>query len=297
MQLDGPPAPPLERLEFVGAGGLRLVGDAAGPQDGPPVLLMHGGGQTRHAWRRAVQELAGEGWRAIALDARGHGDSAWASDADYSVDSLCEDLRAVTRTLSAKPALVGASMGGNTALVAEGETPGLASALVLADVVPQLEPEGVRRIIDFMTARPEGFSSLDEAAEAVASYNHLRPRPRDPNGLAKNLRQGADGRWRWHWDPRFMTGKVTSREAWLRDIRNRMTAAAARVRVPTLLVRGAQSDIVSSAGVQALRAQMPQLETADVQEAGHMVAGDRNDPFNTALLSFLNRHAAPQKRS
>jgi pimeloyl-ACP methyl ester carboxylesterase len=297
MQLDGPPAPPLERLEFVGAGGLRLVGDAAGPQDGPPVLLMHGGGQTRHAWRRAVQELAGEGWRAIALDARGHGDSAWASDADYSVDSLCEDLRAVTRTLSAKPALVGASMGGNTALVAEGETPGLASALVLADVVPQLEPEGVRRIIDFMTARPEGFSNLDEAAEAVASYNPLRPRPRDPNGLAKNLRQGADGRWRWHWDPRFMTGKVTSREAWLRDIRNRMTAAAARVRVPTLLVRGAQSDIVSSAGVQALRAQMPQLETADVQEAGHMVAGDRNDPFNTALLSFLNRHAAPQKRS
>jgi pimeloyl-ACP methyl ester carboxylesterase len=288
---------PIERIEFQGANGLRLAADAAGPTDGLPVLLMHGGGQTRNAWGRALQDLGAQGWRAIAIDARGHGESDWASDGDYGVDRLSDDLRAVIRTLAAKPVLVGASMGGNTALMAEGETPGIARALVLVDVVPQLETEGVQRIIDFMTARPEGFASLDEAADAVAAYTPERPRPRDPQGLAKNLRQGADGRWRWHWDPRFMLTEPEQRQARIREIRDRVTAAAARVRIPALLVRGAQSDVVSAEGVEALRAQMPHLETADVQNAGHMVAGDRNDHFNAAMLGFLRRHAPPRARA
>jgi pimeloyl-ACP methyl ester carboxylesterase len=280
-------------MEFVGEGGLRLVADAAGPIDGPPVLLMHGGGQTRHAWGGAVRELGAQGWRAIALDARGHGDSGWAVDGDYSPDRLGDDLRAVVGALRAKPVLVGASMGGHVALVTEGETPGTSRALVLVDVVPQLESEGVQRIVDFMTARPDGFASLEEAADAVAAYNPTRPRPRDSQGLAKNLRRGDDGRWRWHWDPRFMMAKPAQRQARLREIRDRMAAAAARVRVPTLLVRGAQSDVVSADGVEAMRALMPHLETADVANAGHMVAGDRNDHFNLAVVDFLRRHAPP----
>jgi pimeloyl-ACP methyl ester carboxylesterase len=292
-----PPLLPVEQIEFTGANGLRLAADAAGPADGVPVLLMHGGGQTRNAWGRALQDLGAQGWRAIAIDARGHGESGWASDGDYGMDTLCADLRAIVRTLSSPPVLVGASMGGNTALVAEGETPGLARALVLVDVVPQLETEGVQRIIDFMTARPDGFASLDEAADAVAAYTPWRPRPRDPQGLAKNLRQGADGRWRWHWDPRFMLAEPVQRQARIREIRDRVTAAAACVRIPALLVRGAQSDVVSAEGVEALRAQMPHLETADVPNAGHMVAGDRNDHFNAAMSGFLRRHAAPRARS
>jgi len=283
----------VERMEFGGSGGLQLIADAAGPPGGPPVLLMHGGGQTRHAWRVALTELGAQGWRAIALDARGHGDSGWAADGDYGTDRLCDDLRAVVRALDAKPVLVGASLGGNVALVTEGETPGTARALVLVDVVPQLESEGIQRIIDFMTARPDGFADLEEAADAVAAYNPTRRRPRDPQGLAKNLRRGADGRWRWHWDPRFMALKSAQRQARVREIRERMSAAAARVRVPTLLVRGAQSDVVSAEGVEALRALMPHLETTDVQDAGHMVAGDRNDQFTLAVLNFLRRHAPP----
>jgi len=281
--------PIVERIEFQGDGGLRLVADAAGPRDAAPVVLLHGGGQTRFAWRRALEEIAEHGWRAIALDARGHGDSAWSPDGYYGVDSLCGDLHAVIATLGAKPVLVGASLGGNTAMITEGETPGTARALVLVDVAPRLESAGIQRIIDFMTARPEGFATLEEAADAVAAYNPSRPRPSSAQGLAKNLRLGEDGRWRWHWDPCFMQMDATHRVARVAELRRRMDAAVSCVRIPTLLIRGAESDVVSLEGVRALQAQIPHLETTDVGGAGHMVAGDRNDPFNAALLSFLDR--------
>ncbi|MDP2005311.1 MAG: alpha/beta hydrolase [Rubrivivax sp.] len=289
--------PTIERVEFIGLGGVPLVGDAAGPAHARPVLLLHGGGQTRHSWRRALLDLAGEGWRAIALDARGHGDSGWAPEGAYGVDALTGDLRAVIATLAGgtmlRPAAVGASMGGHTALIAEGEHNGLLHALVLVDVVPRLEDAGVQRIMAFMTARPEGFASLAEAADAVAAYNPARPRPRDSQGLAKNLRLGPDGRWRWHWDPRFIDTDAARRNARVQEIRQRMAAAAPRVQPPVLLVRGAQSDVVSAEGVESLRAQLPHLETGDVPDAGHMVAGDRNDAFNSALIDFVRRHAPP----
>lgn len=281
----------LHAVTWPGAGGMRLCADIAGPADGQPVVLMHGGGQTRHAWRRAVLALAAEGWRAIALDARGHGDSAWAADGDYGVDAMCADLRAVVATLARPPVLVGASMGGITALVAAADAPGLARAVVLVDVVPRLEFEGVRRIIDFMTARPDGYASLDEAAEAVAAYNPGRQRSPDTQGLAKNLRQGADGRWRWHWDPRFMAVGEQEQAARVHAIHARVLAAAPRVHVPTLLVRGADSDVVSAEGASALAQQIPHLETVTVPGAGHMVAGDRNDAFNAAMLGFVRRFA------
>lgn len=281
----------MQTIQLHGADGLPLRADVAGPEDGQPVVLLHGGGQTRHAWRQALLTLAAGGWRALALDARGHGESGWAADGDYGVDAMCADLRAVVTTLAQPPVLVGASMGGNTALVTAAESPGLARAVVLVDVVPQRELEGVRRIIDFMAARPDGFASLDEAADAVAAYNPIRPRPQDATGLAKNLRQGADGRWRWHWDPRFMAGGAQEQAARVRAIHERVLAAAPLVQAPTLLVRGADSDVVSAEGALALGRQIPHLEMIDVPGAGHMVAGDRNDAFNAAMLDFVRRCA------
>ena len=103
--------------------------------------------------------------------------------------------------------VVGASLGGMAALCAagRGRRRALLAAVVLVDVTPRLEPRGVVRIISFMTDRPEGFASLEEAADAVAAYREHRARPSDLAGLAKNLRRGDDGRWRWHWDPKFMS--------------------------------------------------------------------------------------------
>jgi non-heme chloroperoxidase len=152
--------------------------------------------------------------------------------------------------------------------------------------VPRLEREGVMQIVRFMLAHADGFTSLDEAAEAVAAYLPHRPRPESTAGLRKNLREGADGRLRWHWDPKLLLGeRVPDPEPAIA----RFEAACRRVRVPTLLVRGARSEMVTEAGVQDFLRLIPAAEFVDVREAGHMVAGDDNDAFNVAVKSFLAR--------
>lgn len=277
-----------ETLNYRGADNIRLVADVGGPVDGQPVVLLHGGGQTRHSWSRAFDELVSKGYRVVSLDSRGHGDSGWSEEGDYSIDALGADLRRVIATLSRPPILVGASLGGVTALVVQGETPDLASALVLVDVAPQLEFIGVSHIITFMTAHKHGFASLDEVADAVAAYNPARARPTDSAGLSKNVRQAEDGRFYWHWDPRLMEGDHRART---QQVSQRMLAAAERIRVPTLLVRGKQSDVVSVEGAEHLRRHLPHLQLVDIEGAGHMVAGDKNDAFNAAIIDFLQSQA------
>jgi len=270
-------------VEFRGKGGIRLIGDAFGDPGARPVVLLHGGGQTRHAWGGTAAALAAAGWYAVALDLRGHGDSEWAADGDYSVDTLAADLHCVARALG-RPAVVGASLGGITALLAEGEAPEpITRAIVLVDVAPRVELPGVARIVGFMTGRPEGFASLDEAADAIAAYNTHRPRPTDLSGLQKNLRQGDDGRYRWHWDPALMSDKRPGAT----QNPERQEAAARRLTVPTLLVRGRMSDLLSETGARAFLAIVPHARYADVSGAGHMVAGDRNDAFTRAVVDFL----------
>lgn len=274
------------RLSLTGHGGLPIAADSWGDTGAPPVLLLHGGGQTRHAWRATARRLAASGFHALTADLRGHGDTAWADDGDYRLEVFGHDLIAVARRLPAPPAVVGASLGGLAALVAEGElAPGTTSAVVLVDVGPRLEPEGVARIVGFMGARPDGFESLEDASEAVAEYLPHRPRPTDLGGLAKNLRLGADGRYRWHWDPAFLTG--TQRPSASTDS-ERLFRAARALRVPTLLVRGRQSDTLSEAAAAEFLAAVPHARYADVAGARHMVAGDRNDVFSNAVVTFLD---------
>jgi pimeloyl-ACP methyl ester carboxylesterase len=262
--------------------GVTLIGDrwdAAEPRGS--VVLLHGGGQTRHSWSGTGRRLAARGWNALSLDARGHGESGWAPAGGYTLDALIADLAALVATLPEPPVLVGASMGGTTSLVAQGER-GLGRALVLVDIVPLVEPAGVDRILAFMTSAPDGFGSLDEAAAAVRAYNPHRSRPPTVDGLRKNLRLRGD-RWHWHWDPAFLG--IGSR---VRDP-ERIRHAARAITVPTLLVRGEHSDVVSPAGVADLLELIPHAEYLDVSDTGHMVAGDDNDVFATALLDFLER--------
>jgi pimeloyl-ACP methyl ester carboxylesterase len=279
---------PERTVTFEGAGGVRLVAHTYGSPANPPVLLLHGGGQTRHAWAGTAQRLADTGFHAVALDLRGHGDSDWAPDADYSIDAFAADLRAVASTFDEPPAVVGASLGGGVALVAEGETTApLSSAVVLVDIAHRIEMDGAMRILGFMTGRPEGFVSLEEAADAIAEYLPHRPRPTDLSGLTKNLRQGADGRFRWHWDPALFQGHLTPASA--HDPERRVLAARG-LDVPTLLVRGRMSDLLSEEAAAEFLELVPHAEFVDVRDAGHMVAGDRNDVFTDAVAGFLIRH-------
>jgi pimeloyl-ACP methyl ester carboxylesterase len=272
-------------IDLEGHAGLRLRAEVWGGEGAPPVLLLHGGGQTRHAWRGTGRALAEDGWSAVAVDQRGHGESAWAPEGDYSFEAFAADVAALARAFAAPPVLVGASLGGIASLLAVGQGGAPARALVLVDIAPRFELAGAERIVDFMTARPEGFASLEEAADAVASYLPHRERPRDLAGLAKNLRRGDDGRWRWHWDPRFMA-RERPRLADA-DFPEQMDAAARALRLPTLLVRGRLSDLLSEEGARHFLELVPHARYADVSGAGHMVAGDRNDRFTDAVRGFL----------
>ena len=272
-------------MSFAVAPGLTLRGDAWGDPEHPPVLLLHGGGQTRHAWAGTAISLARRGWYAIAVDQRGHGDSDWADDGDYDRTTFADDVIAMARTLSRPPVLVGASLGGMSSLLAIHRHDGvLASALVMVDIATRMEVRGLERIFEFMRGAPDGFADLEEAADAVAAYNPHRPRPKDLSGLRKNLRLGDDGRWRWHWDPRFLAGKEPAEPP---RQHGDIDEAAAGLALPTLLVRGRMSDILSEEGARVFLEQVPHARFADISEAGHMVAGDRNDVFCDAVLEFL----------
>lgn len=282
-RLPGTPAP---GISWKNREGMALCGDAFGPEHGQQVLLLHGGGQARYAWRATGVQLGAAGYRAITLDARGHGDSDWSPKGDYEMDAFARDLVDVVAALgNRRPAVIGASIGGNAALLTVGEGMLDASALILVDIAPRTEPSGSARVKAFLERYADGFASLDEVAEAVAGYRPGAKSGANRASLARNVRLDADGRLYWHWDPRFIDGRdrdVATRHA-------RLAPAAHKLKLPTLLIRGASSDVVSEAGVQEFLELCPHAEYVNIANADHMVTGDVNDVFGRATLDFLGR--------
>jgi pimeloyl-ACP methyl ester carboxylesterase len=269
-------------FELPGAG-LTLTAEAAGPEDGPLVLLVHGGGQTRGSWGTALDALAERGFRAVALDQRGHGDSEWSAHAAYEPSDFGADLCQAVPALGRGPVvLVGASMGGWASMLATPVLGELVSGVVLVDVVPQLRLEGTERIVEFMRSAPDGFPNIEAAADAVAAYLPHRPKPRSTDGLKKNLRW-RDGRWHWHWDPAFLTKPED--DPFVRV--DKLEQAAVNLEIPILLIRGKLSDVVSTQGVQDFLAKVPRAEFVELSEAGHMAAGDDNDAFSDVVVRFV----------
>ncbi|HNP56717.1 MAG TPA: alpha/beta hydrolase [Gordonia sp. (in: high G+C Gram-positive bacteria)] len=269
---------------------VKLIADQYGDPADTPIVFLHGGGQTRHSWGRSARELAGDGWSTITVDLRGHGDSDWSPTGDYGLNRFADDVVKIVEYLGRPPVLVGASLGGNSSLAALGRHPDLALGLVLVDVSPFLQPGGTARIRDFMSDRAaEGFADLDEAADAVARYQPHRDRPKNHDGLRKNLRL-RNGRWYWHWDPAFLAN--ASDQAVQRDPLidpASLGAAASGLRLPTLLVRGGESDVLSIDDSARFLEVVPHAEFASVAGAHHMVAGDDNAVFEVVLGDFLRR--------
>ena len=271
--------------------GFFIAGEAWGNPSAPPVLLVHGGGQTHHSWGDTARWLAERGYYAVAYDARGHGDSSWSPTADYLAEALVADLKSVIAQVGGKPALIGASMGGITALLAEGEAAqSLASAIVLVDIAPKAEQKGIERIFAFMSANmKEGFADLEEAAEAVAKYLPHRNKPKDNSRLEKNLRL-RNGRYYWHWDPKMLQlwQSISPEQAIKQE--EKLFDAAKNLVVPTLIIRGGMSDVVSEKVIAEFMDSVPNVQSVTVAGAGHMVAGDSNHAFSHAVVSFLEEH-------
>ncbi len=277
-----------EDVSFAASDGLRLIGIAAGPLDGPGVLLAHGGGQTHWAWRKSIDALAVAGFRATAIDLRGHGGSDRSATADYHNEAFARDILAVANQLLGSVAMVGASLGGIAGMVAEGVIrPGSFTSLTLVDITPNPNRDGVARISGFMTAHvEEGFASLAEAAEAIGSYTKNREKRAPSDSLARYLRQGDDGRYRWHWDPAF----IAKFSGVYGEEQEQMMAAARNLRLPVHLIRGGASDLVTEQDAQDFLALVPHAQFTDIKGAGHMVVGDSNDDFSAAIISFLQNH-------
>jgi pimeloyl-ACP methyl ester carboxylesterase len=283
-----------ESFSTYGVDGVRIVADRLGNPRAPAVVFLHGGGQTRRSWGRAAAAVAERGWQAITVDLRGHGESDWSKDGDYRVTAFAGDVLEVMRHLPPRPVLVGASLGGFTAMLLAGElSPATVRAVVLVDIVPNMDPSGASRIHSFMNDRMRsGFDSLEEVADMIQEYNPHRPRPTDLDGLRTNLRR-RDGRWYWHWDPKFIDGTSALPPIEVIEVDRLYAAVEAILRtgVPMLLVRGQMSDLVTEERADEFIARFPQIDFVDVGGAGHMVAGDRNDIFADAIVEFLARHA------
>jgi pimeloyl-ACP methyl ester carboxylesterase len=275
VELDGAPG-----------SGVRLAADVFGTEDCPTVLLLHGGGQTRHAWHATAASLADAGWCAIAVDLRGHGQSTHPQPPAYALDDFADDVRALIAACSDRPIVIGASLGGIASLLAITEAPAAPAArLILVDVAHRFQPRGGGRIVSFMEQSPDGFATLADAADAIAAYLPHRPRPRDTAGLSHNLRE-RDGRWVWHWDPQVLT-QARTLIADPAQLSNRLTRAAARLRLPCLLVRGADSDVLSEDVAREFTDIAADADLAEVPGAGHMVAGDNNGAFTAAICAWL----------
>jgi pimeloyl-ACP methyl ester carboxylesterase len=279
--------------------GVSIAADMYGDPSKQTVLFLHGGGQTRHAWGGSAKALADLGFHTICTDHRGHGDSSWSSKGGYTLDVFAWDLLALLEQLEDAPIIVGASLGGISALRAEAlsDAP-VAKALVLVDTTPRMSAAGVSRILRWMLDGLDGFGSLEEAADAIAAYLPHRERRTDLSGLAKNLRLGDDGRYRWHWDPDMIRSwdpdHWSDSKAAQDEIQARLDAAA-KITIPILLVRGRLSDVVSEENAREFLRVVPHAEYIDLEDAAHMVAGDRNDAFTESIASFILTHFAPER--
>ncbi|WP_277188581.1 alpha/beta fold hydrolase [Caballeronia sp. BR00000012568055] len=264
---------PMHRLRS--ADGVLLAGDSWGDPKGIPVILLHGAGQTRHSWSATGRMLGEAGFFAVSFDARGHGDSGWPADANYSQVAMVRDLESIASSFGmVRPVLVGAATGGATSLLAVGEGYVDARVLILVNIAPQTEAAGVARI---QSSLRRCFGQ-DEARDRAAHSE-----------TARILRLDDKQHHRWRWDPHFV--------AWPRDMgrrRQRLCASARKLTLPTLLMRGEYSDVVSETGVAEFLRLCPHADYVTLPNVGHANAFEGNDVFCEEAVRYIVSHAESQ---
>lgn len=254
-----------------------------GSPDAPPVVLLHGGHQSCHSWDLVSLHLA-QKYRVLALDQRGHGDSEWARDVEYSNHTMSLDAEAFITTLGLqRPVLIGHSMGGRNAMLLAHRNAALLRALVIVDVGPELSDKGRQAIAGFVRENQE-FNDLEHFVESVRKYDPYRSREHIERTVKYNMLQRADGKFisKCDYNPRrlgLLHGRGLQDNLTLDDVRG--------FDLPALLVRGANSTILEADAADRFAAAMPQGRLVTVPDCGHNVHGQNTKGFIAALGPFL----------
>lgn len=270
-------------MRLPGADGVTIAADAFGDDSAPPVVLMHGGGQSRSAWRGGAQALAKAGYRAYSIDLRGHGHSDWARDGDYRFLSYAHDLAALIPAIGGRAALVGASLGGRVALLAAARFPQHVAAIALCDVAAEVDEGATQEMRAFFRSTKNGFGSLEEAAAILSALREGR-QGEPAEKLRPHLREEG-GRFYWRWDPRFADERYIGDPEEIALLQR----STAEVRTPMIMIRAEHSTVVRPEHLQRFHVHAPHAELAIAPGIGHMLTGDANDAYAPIIIDFLNR--------
>ena len=259
--------------------GLRFHLVDRGRPDGPAVLLLHGFNQTAHSWDEFAERIAADGFRAVAIDQRGHGDSDRAPGGDYSRESMADDAVRLADALGIERfAVVGMSMGAVHAVLAAVRHPARVLALVVVDWAPEVEAQGVGIIAQVARL---SWPTFDDAVESMHRFNPRRSRDNISARLSRSLGPDEQGTWRWKVDAAGLAAHPRFAES-----AESMWRAVEGVSCPTLVVRGGESDLLSAPMAERV-ASLARGRLVTVAGAGHSVPGDHPEGFYSAVSPFL----------
>ncbi|MBI2867118.1 MAG: alpha/beta hydrolase [Chloroflexi bacterium] len=267
------------REGFAQANGLRFHYLAWGAPGKPYLYLLHGGGQSAHSWDDVAPALA-QRFHVVAPDQRGHGDSDWATDGDYSHGAQAKDIIAIADALGMQRfALMGLSMGGRNALVVAVRHPERIEKLVVIDVGPEVMREGARAIKSFVAGGLEKASFEDFVRDAKA-FNPRRSEENLRQRLRHTVKQLPSGTWTWKHDIRHLA--AAGREPFEVTFKK-----LGDITLPTLIVRGGESNILSPEAAVRMEKSLPNARLVTVEGASHSVMGDNPSGFLAAVRPFL----------
>jgi esterase len=267
----------------VGARGLSFHYVEWGTATQPPLLCLHGITQTAHSWDEVAASLADD-YRVLCFDQRGHGDSDWAPDGDYTRQTQAADLDAITDALGLREfILAGMSMGGINSITFTARQPQKVRALIIVDVSPEIQVKGVENIRNFIQA-PDELDSFEAFVERAHQFNPRRSLENIRSRLTHNLKQLPNGKWTWKYDKALRSGERSFQASALQNLWDDVRA----IRCPTLIIKGGESDILSSESAAKLQQAIPASRLAVVPGAGHSVMGDNPAAFVAAVRPFLS---------
>ena len=252
----------------------------------PLILMLHGFAQQAHSWDFVALAFA-DRFRIIALDQRGHGDSDWASDGDYTPETQQIDIAAIVQELSLDEfVLMGLSMGGRNSFTYAANNPEKVKALIIVDAGPENVRAGTQNIRRFVEQDDE-LDSIDAFVDRVVSYNPRRDPIQIRGSIVNNLRELPNGKWTWKYD-KILRSPGRMGRAQDPDMTKRLWGYVENLNCPTLVVRGDRSDIIATDTADEMQKRIPNGKLAIIENAGHLVMGDNPSGFEKAVTKFIS---------